>query len=84
MKECNDSIIRVVTFLYKTIGNEKATVYFQRLALKCRFGTAVPCAKIPEHRDTKSCKAKRSGCNDSVYEVFLWRLGIVSWPTEIM
>ena len=30
-------IYEVVTFLYKRVGNEKATVHFQRLALKYRI-----------------------------------------------
>lgn len=34
LKWCNDLINQVVTFLYRIIGNEKATVYFQLLALK--------------------------------------------------
>ena len=37
LKWCNDLIYRVVTFLYRIIGNEKATVYFQLLALKYRI-----------------------------------------------
>ena len=31
---CNDLIYRVVTFLYKIVGNEKETVCFQFVALK--------------------------------------------------
>ena len=37
VNRCNDSIIRVVTFLYRRIGNEKATVYFQSIARKYRI-----------------------------------------------
>jgi len=37
LKERNDSIYRVVTSLYRRIGNEKTTAYFQRLALKYRI-----------------------------------------------
>ena len=37
LKRCNGLIYRVVTFLYRIIGNEKATVYFQLLALKYRI-----------------------------------------------
>ena len=33
----NDLIYRVVTSLYRRIGNEKTTAYFQRLALKYRI-----------------------------------------------
>lgn len=36
LKWCNDLINQVVTFLYRRIGNEKATVYFQPIALKYR------------------------------------------------
>ena len=36
LKGCNDLIHRVVTFLYKIVGNEKATVCFQSVALKYR------------------------------------------------
>ena len=34
---CNDLIYRVVTFLYKRVGNEKATVCFQFVAFECRI-----------------------------------------------
>ena len=37
LKRCNDLIYRVVTFLYRIIGNEKATVYFQLIARKYRI-----------------------------------------------
>ena len=37
LKWCNDLIYRVVTFLYRIIGNEKATVYFQLIARKYRI-----------------------------------------------
>jgi hypothetical protein len=37
LKRCNDLIYRVVTSLYKRVGNEKATVYFQPIALKYRI-----------------------------------------------
>jgi hypothetical protein len=37
LKRCNDLIYQVVTFLCGRIGNEKATAYFQRLALKYRI-----------------------------------------------
>ncbi|WP_418385002.1 hypothetical protein, partial [Alistipes finegoldii] len=33
----NDLIYMVVTFLYRRVGNEKATVCFQLLALKYRI-----------------------------------------------
>ena len=37
LKGCNDLIFQVVTFLYRIIGNEKVTVYFQLIARKCRI-----------------------------------------------
>ena len=37
LQGCNDLFYQVVTSLYRRIGNEKATVYFQRLALKYRI-----------------------------------------------
>ena len=37
LQGCNDLFYQVVTSLYRRIGNEKATAYFQRLALKYRI-----------------------------------------------
>ena len=37
LKWCSDLINQVVTFLYRIIGNEKVTVYFQLVALKYRI-----------------------------------------------
>ena len=37
LKRCNDLIYRVVTSLYRRIGNEKATVCFQSVAPKYRI-----------------------------------------------
>ena len=34
LKQCNGLIYQVVTFLYRRIGNEMATVYFQLIAQK--------------------------------------------------